>query len=147
MPQLKLTVNSINKHGHKKCSIDCYTSRRLRLRSFHCKSLCDGNIKYRFRHQWRSVHERRVHTSGSFGSSKIKPRRHWGDNWSGFLPRHPPLEYFEANKKCSPVVVRLPICWAPSGSLPPSVSRCFKGIIEQDYELACQAKSWCTSPS
>ena len=58
-----------------------------------------------------------------------------------------PLEYFEANKKRSTVVVRLPIGWALSGSLPPSVSRCFKDNTEQDYELACQAKSCCISPS
>ena len=41
--------------------------------------------------------------------------------------------------------VRLPICWVLSGPLPSSsslVSMCFKANVEQDYELACQVKSW-----
>ena len=56
-----------------------------------------------------------------------------------------PLEYFSADEKCSPFAVRLPIDWVLSGPLPSSsslVSVCFKAIIEQDFELACQVKSW-----
>ena len=57
-----------------------------------------------------------------------------------------PLEYFAADEKCSPFDVRLPIGWVLSGSLPSSsrslVSTCFKANVEQDYELACQVKSW-----
>ena len=45
------------KHGrtrrHKGGSIDCDTSYRSRLRSSHCASLREGNLKRRFRHQWR----------------------------------------------------------------------------------------------
>ena len=55
-----------------------------------------------------------------------------------------PLEYFTADEKCSPFVVRLPISWSSSGPLPSSsslVSTCFKANVEQDYELACQVKS------
>ena len=56
-----------------------------------------------------------------------------------------PLEYFSADEKCSPFAVRLPIGWVLSGPLPSSsslVSTCFKANIEQDFELACQVKSW-----
>ena len=56
-----------------------------------------------------------------------------------------PLEYFSADEKCSPFAVRLPIGWVLSGPLPSSsslVSVCFKASIEQDFELACQVKSW-----
>ena len=55
------------------------------------------------------------------------------------------LEYFAADEKCSLFAVRLSICWFLSGSLPSSsclVSTCFKANVEQDYELACQVKSW-----
>ena len=43
------------------------------------------------------------------------------------------------------LAVRLPIGWVLSGPLPSSsslVSTCFKANVEQDYELACQVKSW-----
>ena len=56
-----------------------------------------------------------------------------------------PLEYFAADEECSPFAVRLPVGWVLSGPLPPSsslVSTCFKANVEQDYELACQVKSW-----
>ena len=56
-----------------------------------------------------------------------------------------PLEYFSADEKCSPFAVRLPICWVLSGPFPSSlslISTCFKANIEQDFELACQVKSW-----
>ena len=56
-----------------------------------------------------------------------------------------PLEYFSADEKCSLFIVRLPIEWVLSGPLSSSsslVSTCFKSNIEQDFELACQVKSW-----
>ena len=56
-----------------------------------------------------------------------------------------PLEYFAADEKCSTCAVRLPIGWVLSGPLPSSsslVSICFNANVEQDYELACQVKSW-----
>ena len=56
-----------------------------------------------------------------------------------------PLEYFAADEKYSPFAVRLPIGWVLSGPLPSSsslVSTCFTANIEQDFELACQVKSW-----
>ena len=56
-----------------------------------------------------------------------------------------PLEYFSAVEKSSQFVVRLPIDWVLSDPLPSSsnlVSTCFKANIAQDYELACQVKSW-----
>ena len=56
-----------------------------------------------------------------------------------------PLQYFSPDKKCSPFAVRWPIGWVLSGPPPPSsglVSTCFKANVEQDYELACQVKSW-----
>ena len=56
-----------------------------------------------------------------------------------------PLEYFSADKNCSPFAVRLPIGWVLSGPLPSSsslVSVCFKANIEQDFELVYQVKSW-----
>ena len=56
-----------------------------------------------------------------------------------------PLEYFAADEKCSPFAVCLPIGWVLSGPLPSSssyVSTCFKANVEQDYDLACQVKSW-----
>ena len=56
-----------------------------------------------------------------------------------------PLEYFAANEKCSPFAVRLPIGWVLSGPLPLSsgfVSTFFKAIMEQEFELASQVKSW-----
>ena len=55
-----------------------------------------------------------------------------------------PLEYFAADKKCSPFAVRLPIGWVLSGPLPSSsglVSTCFKANMEQDFEHAGQVKS------
>ena len=56
-----------------------------------------------------------------------------------------PLEYFAADEKCSPFVVRLPIAWVLSDPLPSNsclVSTCFKANFELDYEFACQVKSW-----
>ena len=56
-----------------------------------------------------------------------------------------PLEYFAADENCSPFAVRLPIGWVLSRPLTSSsclVSTCFKANVEQDYELACQVKSW-----
>ena len=56
-----------------------------------------------------------------------------------------PLEYISADEKCSRFAVRLPIGWVLSGPIPSSsslVSTCFKVNIEQDFELACQVKSW-----
>ena len=56
-----------------------------------------------------------------------------------------PLQYFAADEKCSPFVVRLPIGWVLSGPLPSSLvlfSTCFKANMEQDFELASQVKSW-----
>ena len=55
------------------------------------------------------------------------------------------LEYFSADEKRSSVAVRLPIGWVLSGPLPSSsclTSTCFKVNIENDNELASQAKSW-----
>ena len=55
------------------------------------------------------------------------------------------LEYFAADEKCSPFAVRLPRGWVLSSPLTSSsslVSTCFKANVEQDYELACQVKSW-----
>ena len=52
-----------------------------------------------------------------------------------------PLEYFHIRSKSSPFAVRLPIDWILSGPQPLSsslVSTCFKGNIEQNYELAYQ---------
>ena len=56
-----------------------------------------------------------------------------------------PLDYFSTDEKCSPFAVRLPIGWVLSGPLRSSsslVSTCFKANVEQDYESACQFKSW-----
>ena len=56
-----------------------------------------------------------------------------------------PLEFFSADTNCSPFAVRLPIGWVLSGPLPSSarlISTCFQANIEQDFELACQVKSW-----
>ena len=56
-----------------------------------------------------------------------------------------PIEYFSADEKCSTSAVRLPIGWVLCGPLPSSsslVSLFFKASIEQDFELACQVKSW-----
>ena len=61
------------------------------------------------------------------------------------LSCHPPLEYFSADEKRSPVAVRLPIGWVLSGPLPSSsclTSTCFKVNIEHDKELASQVKAW-----
>ena len=56
-----------------------------------------------------------------------------------------PLELFVADEKCLPFAVRLPIGWVLSGSLLSSsglVSTCFQAIMDQDFELASQVKSW-----
>ena len=56
-----------------------------------------------------------------------------------------PLEYSAAVEKCSPFAVRLSIGWVSSGPLPSNSSlgsTCFKANVKQDYELACQVKSW-----
>ena len=56
-----------------------------------------------------------------------------------------PFDLFAAGEKCSLFVVRLPIGWVLSGSLLSSsclVSTCFQAIMEQDFELASQVKSW-----
>ena len=56
-----------------------------------------------------------------------------------------PLEYYAADKKCSPFAVRLHIGWVLSGPLRSDlglVSTCFKANVDQDFELACQVKSW-----
>ena len=55
------------------------------------------------------------------------------------------LEYFSADAKNSLFAVRFPIGWVRSGPFPSSsslVSTCFKANFQQDYELACQVKSW-----
>ena len=56
-----------------------------------------------------------------------------------------PLEHFSADEKNALFVVRFPIVWVRSAPFPPSsslVSTCFKANFQQDYELACQVKSW-----
>ena len=56
-----------------------------------------------------------------------------------------PLEYFAADGNCSPFAVRLIVGWVLSNPLPSIsslVSTCFKAKVEQDYEMACQVKSW-----
>ena len=56
-----------------------------------------------------------------------------------------PLEYFAADKKCSPFAVRLPMGCVLSGPIPSNsslVSTYFTSNVEQDDEWACQVKSW-----
>ena len=58
-----------------------------------------------------------------------------------------PLEYFESDRKSSPIAVRIPLGWVLSGPLPSTsglVSTCFKAVIqsESDSQLADQLRSW-----
>ena len=58
-----------------------------------------------------------------------------------------PLEYFESERKNSPIAVRIPLGWVLSGPLPSTsglVSTCFKAVIqsESDSQLADQLRSW-----
>ena len=58
-----------------------------------------------------------------------------------------PLEYFEADRKNTPIAVRLPLGWVLSGPLPSTsglVSTCFKAVTqsESDSKLADQLRSW-----
>ena len=56
-----------------------------------------------------------------------------------------PSEYFSADENFSPFSVRLTIGLVLSGpllSISGLVSTCFKANVEQDFELACQVKSW-----
>ena len=57
------------------------------------------------------------------------------------------LEYFESDRKNSPIAVRIPLGWVLSGPLPSTsrlVSKCFKAVIqsESDSQLADQLRSW-----
>ena len=88
------------------------------------------------------VHARRLPTSGS-------PRSSYGEV-EMIIGQHiyhaiRPLEYFLADEKCSPFAVRLALGWVLSGPLPSSsslVSTCIKANFAQNFELACQVKSW-----
>ena len=58
-----------------------------------------------------------------------------------------PLEYFESDRKNSPIAVRIPLGWVLSGPLPSTsglVPTCFKAVIqsESDSQLADQLRSW-----
>ena len=58
-----------------------------------------------------------------------------------------PLEYFESDRKNTPIAVRLPLGWVLSGPLPSTtglVSTCFKAVTqsEADSKLADQLRSW-----
>ena len=58
-----------------------------------------------------------------------------------------PLEYFESDRKNTPIAVRLPLGWVLSGPLPSTtglVSTCFKVVTqnEADSKLADQLRSW-----
>ena len=58
-----------------------------------------------------------------------------------------PLEYFEVDRKNTPIAVRLPFGWVLSGPLPSTsglVSTCFKAVTqsESDSKLADQLRSW-----
>ena len=58
-----------------------------------------------------------------------------------------PLEYFESDRKNTPIAVRLPLGWVLSGPLPSTsglVSTCFKAVTqsESDSKLADQLRSW-----
>ena len=58
-----------------------------------------------------------------------------------------PLEYFDSDRKNSPIAVRIPLGWVLSGRLPSTsclVSMCFKAVIqsESDSQLADQLRSW-----
>ena len=57
------------------------------------------------------------------------------------------LEYFETDRKITPIAVRLPLGWIFSGPLhstSPLVSTCFKAVThsESDSKLADQLRSW-----
>ena len=58
-----------------------------------------------------------------------------------------PLEYFESDRKNTPIAVRLPLGWVLSGPLPSTTglgSTCFKAVTqsETDSKLADQLRSW-----
>ena len=58
-----------------------------------------------------------------------------------------PLEYFESDRKNTPIAVRLPLGWFLSGPLPSTtglVSTCFKAVTqsEANSKLADQLRSW-----
>ena len=59
-----------------------------------------------------------------------------------------PLEYFDSDRKNTPVAVRLPLGWVLSGPLPSTsglFSTCFKAVTsnnDTDSELADQLRSW-----
>ena len=59
-----------------------------------------------------------------------------------------PLEYLDADRKNTPVAVRLPLGWVLSGQLPMTsgfVSTCLKAVAcnqEFDTNLANQPRSW-----
>ena len=58
-----------------------------------------------------------------------------------------PLEYFESDRKDTPIAVRLPLGWVLSGPLPSTsglFSTCFKAVVENesDSKLADQLRSW-----
>ena len=58
-----------------------------------------------------------------------------------------PLEYFESDRKNSPIAVRILLGWVLSGPLPSTsglVLTCFKAVIqsESDSQLADQLRSW-----
>ena len=58
-----------------------------------------------------------------------------------------PLEYFETDRKDTPIAVRLPLGWVLSGPLPSTsglFSTCFKAVTrsEEDSKLSEQLRSW-----
>ena len=59
-----------------------------------------------------------------------------------------PLEYFDSDRKNTPVAVRIPLGWVLSGPLPSTsgfYSTCFKAVSTNKYvdsELGDQLRSW-----
>ena len=58
-----------------------------------------------------------------------------------------PLEYFETDRKGTPIAVQIPLGWVSSGPLPSTsglFSTCFKAVtqIEIDFNLAKKIRSW-----
>ena len=58
-----------------------------------------------------------------------------------------PLEYFESDRRNTPVAVRLPLGWVLSGPLPSTTglfSTCFKAVTQQEHDctLSDRLRSW-----
>ena len=144
-------------HGKKLSTTDQHWNRwaQVETRSFgwlvfivFCQSLrsrCFESWKRPYR-RWQIENDLPAFRVDSLHT--IQLLRRCDDPWSaGCLPCIRPLEYFAVHRPNTPITVRSPLGWVPSGLRPSTtglLSTCFKAVTssENDSILAEQLRSW-----